>query len=239
MVLIERHESWYRILNDNAERRVWRVRISQKFESLRDRYRRPDGTRWNGQQLQDATGGVVTRSYVSMMRKGKIENPGFDKLRAIAKAMGFPPESWFEESDGIRDAVRVEPGDGEWNVAGRLNHLFEIVKNERTGEPYSSADVARMSLGDLAEDEVERIRTGTLENPTLSQVVALADAFGVHPSYFLETGRKPALLGEQEISALADQRARAILNKSLSLSDREKDMVLDMIQHLGELHERQ
>jgi transcriptional regulator with XRE-family HTH domain len=226
-------------LNGKAERRVWRVRISQKFESLRDRYRRPDGTRWNGQQLQDATGGVVTRSYVSMMRKGKIENPGFDKLRAIAKAMGFPPESWFEESDGIRDAARVEPGDEERDVAGRLNHLFGIVKNERTGEPYSSADVARMSLGDLAEDEVERIRTGTLENPTLSQVVALADAFGVHPSYFLETGRKPALLGEQEISALADQRARAILNKSLNLSDREKDMVLDIIQHLGELHDRQ
>ena len=212
--------------------------MSQKFESLRDRYRRPDGTRWNGQQLQDATGGVVTRSYVSMMRKGKIENPGFDKLRAIAKAMGFPPESWFEESDEMRDAVGVEPADGGRDVAGRLNHLFGIVKNERTGEPYSSADVARMSLGDLAEEEVEGLRTGTLENPTISQVIALADAFGVHPSYFLEKGGKPALLGEQEINALEDQRARAILNKSLSLSDREKDMVLDMIQHLGELRDR-
>jgi len=29
---------------------------------------------------------------------------------------------------------------------------------------------------------------------------------------------------------------RAILNRSLSLSDQEKDMVLDMIQHLGKLH---
>ena len=214
------------------------MRISQKLELLRDRYRRPDGTRWNGQQLEDATGGVVTRSYVSMMRNGKIENPGFDKMRAIAKAMGFPPESWFEESDGITNAVRVDPKDGERDVAGRLNQLFEIVKNERTGEPYSSADVARMSLGDLSEDEVEGIRTGALENATISQVVALAEAFGVHPSYFLDTGKKPALLGEQEISALGDQRAREILNKSLSLSDREKDMVLDMIQHLGDLHDR-
>ena len=214
------------------------MRISQKFEALRERYRRPDGTRWNGQQLQDATGGVVTRSYVSMMRKGKIENPGFDKLRAIAKAMGFPPESWFEDSEAARDAVRVGPREARRDVAGRLNHLFEIDRNERTGEPYSSADVARMSLGDLTEEEVEGIRTGELENPTLSQVVALAEAFGVHPSYFFETGNEPALLGEREISALADQRARAILNESLGLSDREKDMVLDMIQHLGELHDR-
>jgi hypothetical protein len=213
------------------------LRISQKFEQLRDRYRRPDGTRWNGQQLQDATGGVVTRSYVSMMRKGRIENPGFDKLRA--KAMGFPPESWFEESDGIRTTVQLDAKDAKRDVADRLNHLFEIVKNERTGEPYSSADVARMSLGDLTEDEVEGIRTGAIENPAISQVVVLAEAFGVHPSYFLETGERPALLGEQEMNALGDRRARAILNKSLSLSDREKDMVLDMIQHLGNLHDRQ
>jgi transcriptional regulator with XRE-family HTH domain len=215
------------------------LRISQKFEQLRDRYRRPDGTRWNGQQLQDATGGVVTRSYVSMMRKGRIENPGFDKLRAMAKAMGFPPESWFEESDGNRTAARLDPEDAKRDVAGRLNHLFEIVRNERTGEPYSSADIARMSLGDLTEDEVEDIRTGTLGNPAISQVVALAEAFGVHPSYFLETGRRPQLLGEQEMNALGDSRVRAILNKSLNLSDREKDMVLDMIQHLGNLHDRQ
>jgi hypothetical protein len=215
------------------------LRISQKFEQLRDRYRRPDGTRWNGQQLQDATSGVVTRSYVSMMRKGRIENPGFDKLRAVAKAMGFPPESWFEESDAIRTTVQLDPKDAKRDVAGRLNHLFEIVKNERTGEPYSSADVARMTLGDLTEDEVEGIRTGALENPALNQVVALAEAFGVHPSYFLETGKRPALLGEQEMNALGDRRARAILNKSLSLTDREKDMVLDMIQHLGDLHDRQ
>ena len=238
MVLIELHSVWYRILNNKLDGRGPRLRMSQKFESLRDRYRRPDGARWNGQQLQDATGGVVTRSYVSMMGKGRIENPGFDKLRAIAKAMGFPPELWFEESGGIGEPVRVEPGDGPWDIAGRVNHLFEIVKNERTGEPYSSADVARISLGDLAEEEVEGIRTGKLENPTVGQVISLADAFGVHPSYFLEAGNRPDLLGEQEINALGDRRARAILNKSLSLSDREKDMVLDMIQHLGELRER-
>src|ERR687895_96748 len=110
------------------------LRISQKFEALRERYRRPDGTRWNGQQLQDATGGVVTRSYVSMLRKGKIENPGFDKLRAIAKAMGFSPELWFEEAGELGYAARVEQPTKRRNIAGRLNHLFEVIKNERTGE---------------------------------------------------------------------------------------------------------
>ena len=60
------------------------MRISWRFELLRDKYSRPDGTRWHGQQPQDVTGGVVTRSYVSVMRKGEKESPGFDKMRAIA-----------------------------------------------------------------------------------------------------------------------------------------------------------
>jgi transcriptional regulator with XRE-family HTH domain len=34
----------------------------------------------------------VTRSYVTNLRKGRIENPGYEKMRAIAKAMGIPPE---------------------------------------------------------------------------------------------------------------------------------------------------
>jgi transcriptional regulator with XRE-family HTH domain len=123
------------------------------------------------------------------------------------------------------------------NIADRLNHLFEVIKNQRTGEPYSDADIARLSLGDLTAEDVGGIRSGKLENPSIGQVAALAEAFGVHPSYFLETGKEPALLGEQEINALSDERARAILNESLDLSDAEKDMVLDMIGHLSRLHE--
>jgi hypothetical protein len=32
----------------------------------------------------------VTRSYVTNLRKGRIENPAYEKMRALAKAMGFP-----------------------------------------------------------------------------------------------------------------------------------------------------
>jgi transcriptional regulator with XRE-family HTH domain len=31
----------------------------------------------------------VSRSYVTNLRKGRMDNPGYEKLRAIAKAMGF------------------------------------------------------------------------------------------------------------------------------------------------------
>ncbi len=57
------------------------------------------------------TGGVVTRSYVTSLRKGRIENPGFEKLNAIAKAMGFPPELWFEE---VENEPEVSSGRPSW-----------------------------------------------------------------------------------------------------------------------------
>jgi hypothetical protein len=37
------------------------------------------------------------------LRKGRIENPDYEKMRAIAKAMGFAPEVWFEEHLGEGD----------------------------------------------------------------------------------------------------------------------------------------
>jgi hypothetical protein len=48
------------------------MHVSRKFERLLDTHRRPDGHKWTGQQLDEATGGVVPRSYVTNLRKGRI-----------------------------------------------------------------------------------------------------------------------------------------------------------------------
>jgi transcriptional regulator with XRE-family HTH domain len=104
------------------------AQIAQKFEHFLDTYRRPDGSRWGGQDFHDATGGVVTRSYVTTLTKGRIENPGFEKLRAIAKAMNFPPELWFEDVENLPDLSRVRPSwfvDAEDNRGGVLRQQRE------------------------------------------------------------------------------------------------------------------
>lgn len=70
--------------------------VSERFLRLLTLYRKPDGSEWGGQDLQKATGGAVTRSYVSNLKKGRIGTPSLDKLEAIAGAMGFPPQLWFD-----------------------------------------------------------------------------------------------------------------------------------------------
>ena len=47
-----------------------------------------------------------------------------------------------------------------------------------------------MTLGDLSEEEVGRIRTGAVGDPTVGQIAALAGVFGVEASYFLNRGNR-------------------------------------------------
>ena len=72
-----------------------REHVSERFLRLLELYRKPDGGAWGGQDLENATGGAVTRSYVANLKQGRIENPGLAKLEAISEAMGFPPALWF------------------------------------------------------------------------------------------------------------------------------------------------
>jgi transcriptional regulator with XRE-family HTH domain len=202
------------------------MHIAQKFENLLEMYRHPDGHRWTGQQLDKATGGVVSRSYVTNLRKGRIVNPGYEKMRAIAKAMGFAPEVWFE--DGLGEGRSVGRAEQSCGVAGRLEHLFEVVRNPKTGEPYTDAEVARMTLGDLSEEDVEKIRTGAVSNPTVGQVSALASVFGVEPSYLLDR-KEPSLLDEELVQALRDEDVRDITRESSRLPDRERQLVLGIV----------
>jgi transcriptional regulator with XRE-family HTH domain len=202
------------------------MHIAQKFEDLLEMYRHPDGRRWRGQEIDEATGGVVTRSYVTNLRKGRIENPGYEKMRAIAKAMGFAPEVWFDERLG--EGRAVGQADESRGLSGRLEHVFEVVRNPKTGEPYTNAEVARMTLGDLSEEDVEKIRSGAVSDPSVGQVAALASVFGVEPSYLLDR-EEPTLLDEELVQALRDEDVRDITRESSRLPDGERRLVLGIV----------
>src|SRR5215212_5294518 len=147
-------------------------------------------------------------------------------MKAIAKAMGFAPEVWFEDGLGdVRSIGRVEVSRG---LVGRVEHLFEVVRNPKTGEPYTNAEVARMTLGDLSEEDVEKIRTGEVSDPTVGQTSALASVFGVEPSYLLDRG-EPSLLDEELVQALRDEDVRDITRESSRLPDRERQLVLGIV----------
>jgi hypothetical protein len=116
------------------------MHIAHEFEHLLNTHRRPDGHRWTGQQLDEATGGVVTRSYVTNLRKGRIESPGYEKMNVIAKAMGFPPELWFEEDLGSVGEVPAEHFSGARIAAGehsRQQHARKALSVTKIASEFS------------------------------------------------------------------------------------------------------
>src|SRR5918995_3328242 len=110
------------------------ARIAERFESLLDAYRRPDGRKWGGKDLQDATKGIVTKPYVTHLRKGRIHNPGYEKLKAIAEAMGFPPELWFEDAvESLGDVPGARPSwlvDRDDNLTLLDEEVVEALQDE-------------------------------------------------------------------------------------------------------------
>jgi len=206
------------------------MHVSQTFEHLLDTYRRPDGHQWTGQQLDEATDGVVPRSYFTNLRKGRIESPGYEKVRAIAKAMGFPPAAWFDEDAGA--GMPDESDHKGLTIADRVGHLFGAVRNPKTGKPYTNAEVARMTIGDLTEGDVEAIRTGANDDPSVKQVAALAGVFGVGPSYLLDRGE--AVFDAELVEALRDANVREATREISRLSERERELVLGIVRQLGD-----
>jgi transcriptional regulator with XRE-family HTH domain len=165
------------------------------------------------------------------LRKGRIENPGYEKMLAIARAMGFPPALWFEDAPG--DGIQADAAEGQ-DLAARVGHFFAAIRHPGTGERYTDADVARMSAGVLTEEDVGGIRSGAIPDPTVGQVAALAAVFGVPASYLVDRGKEPSVLDDEVMDALADETAAAILRESARLPEREKRIILGIVRELGE-----
>jgi hypothetical protein len=89
-----------------------------------------------------------------------------------------------------------------------------------------------MSAGELTAEEVEGLRTGRIADPTVSQVGALAAAFGVEPSYLVDRKAPPPLDAEL-LEDLSDETTREITRQALRLPERERRIVLGIVRRFG------
>jgi hypothetical protein len=172
------------------------------------------------------------RGYSLIFREppeGAYSKPRLREDGRHSQGEGFPPEAWFEE--GLGDGVPSVPTEEGRGIAGMVEHLLDAVRNPNTGEPYTNAEVARMTLGDLSEADVEGIRAGAISDPTASQVAALAGVFGVEPSYLLDRGEAPFDGGLVE--ALRDGTVREAALEISRLSERERRLVLGIVRQFG------
>lgn len=212
---------------------------AEKFRRLLDLYPRPNGGRWRGRDLERATNGFVNGSYVTALKKGRIDRPGLDKLRRIAEVMGFPFELWLEDPSDwtLSPETAGQAEDASGSLAGLLNHLFETLVDPKSGRPYTNAEISAATQGRLSDTEIAQMRAGELRNPTRDQLLALSDAFDIDPAYWFGRGERRPVLRPELAEALRNRKTYALLHKSLDLDEGDKDIVMVLMDQLGRRQE--
>lgn len=69
--------------------------------------------------------------------------------------------------------------------AQKLDKLFKTI-TKQNGEEYSPEEVQVATNKAITSSYIYRLRTGKSANPTIDKVKALADFFGIDPTYFFD-----------------------------------------------------
>jgi len=117
----------------------------------------------------------------------------------------------------------------EESFATKLNRLFEE-KRKPDGSQYTQNEVIEGTKGILNRVYLWKLRKGTASNPSLHVIQALAEFFGVAPSYFLEN-RVVKTEHSQKIQK-RDIVVDRIALRSSQLDDKGKQAVLYMIESI-------
>ena len=207
---------------------VWRKSQDHYMQSWEDRFVRDEAYL---KAIPQAVSALLKKQGLSPkdITKAAFYGPDARTHAGIAKAVGFPPELWFEENLPTGLDARIEPEQGHTGIAEKMAYLTEMLGQEAASKSYTDADIARLSFGSLSEEDVRAMREGRLTDPSVEQVMALADVFGVDPSYFLSRAKSPPLLDREAMQIFRDETVSAIAHKSLHLPGREKEMILSII----------
>src|SRR5947209_5927250 len=127
----------------------------------------------------------------------------------------------------------------ELTLADKLDRLFTTI-HPRGRSEYSFEEVAegiRQRGGpSISHTYLWQLRKGQRTNPSINVVEALAEFFGVSPSYFLDdeaTARIDAQLDLLE--AMRDADVRRLALRASDLSPESLRAIIDMVEHVREL----
>lgn len=200
------------------------MEIGERFDRFIRTFTLSDGRPWTLAEIATRSGGRLKPNYLSLLRAGKIRNPGYEKLAAISEVMGFPVSLWYEPAERVRSIG------GNVRLAQRLEDLMAALADPVTGRPYTNARVAAETKGVLSEADVAALRAGAMVDPGHDLLRVLAAALGVDPAYFThDTAR---VLTEQDVLALAQQESSAIVHKTLALTEQDRRAVVGLLDHL-------
>src|SRR4051795_2573538 len=106
------------------------------------------------------------------------------------------------------------------SLADKLDHLFYVVhpaKGEYTYDQVSKA-IEERGGPTISAAYIWQLRKGVRDNPTKRHLEALAQFFGVPPSYFLDEDTAAADAQLELLAALRDDPVRSLALRAAALS---------------------
>ncbi len=135
----------------------------------------------------------------------------------------------------------MQPSDGltPMTLAQKLDRLFKTVR-PRDGGEFTFEEVAEGIRGrggpTVSATYIWQLRKGIRDNPTKKHLEALADFFGVAPSYFFDDEAAARIDRElQLLAALRDAGVRRLALRARGLSPESLTTIASMIERVREL----
>ena len=128
---------------------------------------------------------------------------------------------------------------GGRTLSEKLEHLFRTVRPASRGE-YSFEEVAS-AIRDrggptISASYIWQLRKGIRDNPTKKHLEALADFFGVPPSYFFDDRAAAEIDAQLDLlAALRDASVRDMALRAAGLSAESIDAIRETIERLRKL----
>lgn len=124
-------------------------------------------------------------------------------------------------------------------LAEKLEQLFRTVRPPGRGE-YSfeevSASIRERGGPTISASYIWQLRKGARDNPTKKHLEALADFFGVPPSYFFDEETTAHVEAQLDLlAALRDASVRRMALRASGLSEESISAVADTIERLRHL----
>jgi transcriptional regulator with XRE-family HTH domain len=124
-------------------------------------------------------------------------------------------------------------------LAEKINHLFHTIHPSGRGE-HSNEEVAaaiRKNGGPtISATYLWQLRKGIRDNPTKKHLEALAEFFGVSPSYFFDEAAAARIDAELKLLvALRDSPVRRIALRAFGLSPESLEKIAEMVEWVREL----
>jgi len=130
------------------------VSLADKLNLLFDTHHKPDGQPYLLREVADGTGGKVSVAYLSLLRRGGIAHPPFEKVQALADFFGVDAR-YFADQEA--DEGEVDPSiERARQLVSAQPHLREMAL--AAGAMTEEEQEAVLQLIKSARDLYERLK---------------------------------------------------------------------------------